>query len=385
MPIYRKVTAKPEKKTNEKPASSAKILSATRKTVYKILEKQNFDEIVVPLVQEGFDINYKGRNFSLREDISIDFDKAFSDHQIKKSEQKRFFWVGEVFNSEDVSVDYQAMFCSYCKESLIVDFLVLVKEFLTRLKLNADIKVTNCGDKNEKAKYKNELRYHIKGFGYSLYSQFEAEPDQIFSSTDDRVARIKNLAPKITDTLSPKSMDNYHRFLDSLRSVDIDFTEDHFYSRYEGNSFKVTISDGFDDTVIAEGGGFEISKDLYKTSVKINIGEVCRFIEKTGIKLDFDNKSVYLIGVSEKASVELIKLTTTLKSAGFKSFRSSDKKSYTQQLRSAEESGARYALVIGESEIESNTIVLKDLSTGGQKNILRESLLDELAVRFSQA
>ena len=54
------------------------------------------------------------------------------------------------------------------------------------------------------------------------------------------------------------------------------------------------------------------------------------------------------------------------------------KQKFGKQLANAEKKGYRYILILGQDEIEKNTINLKDLSTGEQKSLSRDSLLDEL-------
>ena len=50
-------------------------------------------------------------------------------------------------------------------------------------------------------------------------------------------------------------------------------------------------------------------------------------------------------------------------------------------MRQANELGAKYALIIGDNELEKNTVILKDMSSGEQKELKQEDLIKELKDR----
>ena len=50
------------------------------------------------------------------------------------------------------------------------------------------------------------------------------------------------------------------------------------------------------------------------------------------------------------------------------------RRSLKAQLREANKSGARFALILGDEEIKKGTVVFKDLEKGEQKNILQKKI-----------
>ena len=54
------------------------------------------------------------------------------------------------------------------------------------------------------------------------------------------------------------------------------------------------------------------------------------------------------------------------------------RRSIKAQLREANKSGAKYALILGDEEILSNTIIIKDLKKGEQSTVEQTSLLEKL-------
>jgi histidyl-tRNA synthetase len=50
------------------------------------------------------------------------------------------------------------------------------------------------------------------------------------------------------------------------------------------------------------------------------------------------------------------------------------RRSLKAQLREANKSGAQFALILGDTEMEKGTVVCKDLKKGKQKNILQKKI-----------
>jgi histidyl-tRNA synthetase len=53
-------------------------------------------------------------------------------------------------------------------------------------------------------------------------------------------------------------------------------------------------------------------------------------------------------------------------------------RSVKAQMKYADKLGARYALIIGDNEVESNKASLKDMKTGEFKDISLDTLIDRL-------
>jgi histidyl-tRNA synthetase len=58
-------------------------------------------------------------------------------------------------------------------------------------------------------------------------------------------------------------------------------------------------------------------------------------------------------------------------------------RSMKAQLREANRSNAKFALILGEEEFSSGKILVKDLSTGNQEVISQESICDYLKSKLS--
>jgi histidyl-tRNA synthetase len=89
---------------------------------------------------------------------------------------------------------------------------------------------------------------------------------------------------------------------------------------------------------------------------------------------------IFVAYLGEKAKAEAVKLTGELRRSGISVISSLGDKSLKAQLRQANALGTAYALILGEEEVKSGTVVLRDMARGEQKTVsMREvvSLLVE--------
>jgi histidyl-tRNA synthetase len=87
---------------------------------------------------------------------------------------------------------------------------------------------------------------------------------------------------------------------------------------------------------------------------------------------------VYLISLGEQAKNEGLKVLDSLRKAGITADTDYEGKSLKAAMRKANDSGARYVLIIGEDEINKGVVTLKDMASGEQKEVKQENLCSEL-------
>jgi histidyl-tRNA synthetase len=79
---------------------------------------------------------------------------------------------------------------------------------------------------------------------------------------------------------------------------------------------------------------------------------------------------------------ETLKLASELRSRGLTVETSLEAtKKFGKQLELAEKKGFRYVLILGEDELHSETVIIKDLQTGTQHAVIRHKVADELKNR----
>ena len=98
-------------------------------------------------------------------------------------------------------------------------------------------------------------------------------------------------------------------------------------------------------------------------------------IEKTESDPNLD---IYFICLEEDGLPVALSLCQQLRNAGKNVVMDSLRRSIKAQLREANKSGAGHVLILGNDEIVSNSIVIKDLKKGQQMTLQQSSLIEKL-------
>ncbi|HET7720505.1 MAG TPA: histidine--tRNA ligase [Acidimicrobiales bacterium] len=80
---------------------------------------------------------------------------------------------------------------------------------------------------------------------------------------------------------------------------------------------------------------------------------------------------------------EALALTHELRAAGVSADRSFDARSMKSQFKSADRSGARLALVVGDNEVAAATVTLRDLRAGDQETVGRADAVEHVRKKLS--
>jgi histidyl-tRNA synthetase len=121
----------------------------------------------------------------------------------------------------------------------------------------------------------------------------------------------------------------------------------------------------YDDLIEELGGkptpavGFAVGMDRIVLNVK-------KQGDSTPVTSGFRIFVAYLGG---KAKAGAVKLTAELRRAGIAAISSFGDRSLKAQLRQANTLGSAYALILGEEEVKSGTVVLRDMAKGEQRTV----------------
>ena len=76
---------------------------------------------------------------------------------------------------------------------------------------------------------------------------------------------------------------------------------------------------------------------------------------------------IYLVNVGELAEQQAFKVAETLRGAGLSVVLHAGGGSFKSQMKKADRSGARYAAILGDDEVQANQISLKPLLQSGEQ------------------
>ena len=111
----------------------------------------------------------------------------------------------------------------------------------------------------------------------------------------------------------------------------------------------------------------------------LGVDRTCLAVQAEGINLvDEAATDVFFIPVGDAAVMKIVGLTGLVRAAGINSDIAYDGRSIKAAMKSADRSGAKFAVILGEDELSNSTVVLKNLLTGTQENLPVDSLINTL-------
>ena len=268
----------------------------------------------------------------------------------------------EALGSDDPDLDVEviALLSSY-----------LAKAGLTRLEL----KVNSMGDDNCLPAYKEALARFLAEEAADLCAEheksYEQNPLRVLDCKRPQCSAVKARAPRLSDALCEPCAKHFARVLDGLDALGIAWKRDEFLVRgldyYTRTTFEFAAL-GLDSAQNAVGGGGRYDR----------LCEALGGPPTPGIGFGSGVERVLLAQLAEGQPAELDRqievfvvdltgggaardLTFALRAEHIGAERAFDGRSLKAQLRQADRSGARLAVIVGPEELEKGVATIKDL------------------------
>lgn len=220
---------------------------------------------------------------------------------------------------------------------------------------------------------KDYYRPHLVSLSADSRRRFERNPLRLLDSKDEQDQHFKVHAPKLVDQLSPEAAAHHETVMEALTLAGIPFVIDPLLVRgldyYNRTVFEIVpAEDERAQSTIGGGGRYDGLMEILGGPRTPGIGFGSGFeriileMEKSGIEFDEAPAVDVFVVHRAEASLKLVsRVTAGLRRANVPVVVGETGRSLKSQFRSADASGARFAVVIGESEASRGTALVKDL------------------------
>jgi histidyl-tRNA synthetase len=383
-----------------------------------VVERAGYGQLITPLLEdlgvftrigdateivtkEMYDfVDKGGRHIALRPEMTASVCRAFAEH--RPTTPWKVFYSGSNFRYEKPQRGRYRQFDQVGVEvlgaddpNLDVEVIALAWEFYRALGLRqVKLLVNSLGEPDDRARYVEALREHFVAAGDALSEQsrttLERNPLRVLDSKREGDRSHIEAAPQIAEFHSDDAATHFAAVLEGLRALDIPFTIEpklvrglDYYRRtifeFQGgtlDSAQNALGGGgrYDGLVEALGGpatpgvGFALGVD--RTLLACDDEGV---FAADPVVLD-----AFVVDVT--GGLEAVALTAELRAAGFAVDRGYDNRSMKAQMKLANRSAARFALIIGDDELAAGTVVVKPMhGDGDQVAIARSDISSHLA------
>lgn len=255
------------------------------------------------------------------------------------------------------------------------------------------LRVNSLGDKESKQRYRDLLVAfllpHAGKLSDDSQRRLNENPLRILDSKDPRDIEACQGAPSSMEALTDASRAHFDRVCAILRDSELDFTIDSKLVRgfdyYTGTLWEVTAGGLGSQAAIGGGGRYDnlVEQLGGKPTPGVGFGSglerLLLALDAQGVGVPPDVKPLVWIAYhGDAARNASMTLAHDLREAGFCVDLDLTGRKIAKQFAMADREGAKVCLILGEDELASNSVQLKDLSTGQQKSVTRGQLNSQL-------
>lgn len=266
-------------------------------------------------------------------------------------------------------------------------FIILAAyNFYQEMGVNVSLQLNSLGCTTCREKYKEELLSYYKGQKNKLCENCKRRmlknPLRLLDCKEEGCQAIKESAPKMLDFLCDPCRSHFMGLLEYLDELNIPYFLNHNLVRgldyYTRTVFEVFSTNEDDGAQIALGGGGRY--DLLAETLGGRPTPACGFahgveraisrIKEAGrIVPETNQVDIFVAQLGEQARRKAFTLFEKMRHAGIKSAEGFCRGSLRAQLEIANKLGARYALIVGQKEVQDGSVIIRDMESGVQETI----------------
>lgn len=277
----------------------------------------------------------------------------------------------EVFGSPEASVD---------AECISVAVEVLEKIGLK----NLEVKLNSIGCPECRPKYNAALKAYLEAHKDSLCStcveRLERNPLRILDCKNDECKEICRNAPHVLDWLCDDCAGHFEKLKKYLEIIGIKYSVDPMIVRgldyYTKTVFEIVSSDIGSQSAVGGGGRYDLlvgqlgGTPTPAVGFGLGMERVLLVAQNQGVKFPEPSPfDLYVVSAGEKAYDAAYKLTSDIRGCGMKADCDHMGRSVKAQFKYAGKLNVRYVATIGDEELETNTVRLKEMASGIEETV----------------
>lgn len=345
----------------------------------------------------------KGRKFALRPEGTAPVVRAYVENGMNASQQiSKLFYYGPMFRYDrpqkgryrqfyQFGIEYIGSDNPYVDAEVIAFGSLFFKELGLQ---NVRLEINSIGCKDCGREYDKALIDYFKPFYEELCSdckkRMEINPKRLLDCKNPACKKIASKAPAMLDYLDKQCAGHFWEVQKYLKQMDIPFAVNPRIVRgldyYNRTAFEFIYDKLGAQKAIAGGGRYDGLVKEFGGNDTPGIGFAGGFerliltMEEQGCTFGKSSKTdIYCVSLGETANLEIAEIIMQLRKAGFIVAYDADKTSMKAQMKAADKSDAKFALILGENELKNKSVILRELKSGKQSEISQNKLIEYLS------
>ncbi|ETD72112.1 histidyl-tRNA synthetase [Pelistega indica] len=357
-----------------------------------------------------FRMGEDSEQLTMRPEFTAGIVRAAIEHHITYDRPQRLFSMGQVFRHERPQKGRYRQFHQVSIEALgfegpdiDAEQIIMLSRLWKLLGLkDIHLELNSLGQIDERKAHREALIKHLEAHIDVLDEdgkrRMYTNPLRVLDTKNPAMQEMANQAPKLFDFLGEQSKAHFQEICTRLEEAGISYTINPRLVRgldyYNLTVFEwVTGSLGAQATVCGGGrydGLCELlgGKSTPAIGFAIGLERLLALMEQSQGFIAPSETDIYIIHQGELASRKALQIAELCRDQGWRVLVHAGSASFKAQFKRADSSGAKFALILGESEVNEATISIKPLRLDNdgmmaeQVTIAQAELIEELQKRI---
>jgi histidyl-tRNA synthetase len=323
--------------------------------------------------------------------------RAYLEHNVNQLEPETKWWyVGPMFRRERQQRGRYRQFTQIGLEAfgspgprVDAEQIELLDRWLRILGIPFEMHLNTLGDGNCRPKYRDALQAYLRSRASELCDEcqrrIETNPIRVLDCKNPQCQAVAAAAPTMEQFLCDPCRAHFDTLQKSLQSLKVPFVLDPKLVRgldyYTRTAYEAIATSGLGaQSTVAGGGRYDgLMKELGGPEVPgigfaAGVERLALLIAQQGKELAV-KPVLFIAPLGDAEAARADQLAQQLRAAGLATEVSFRKANPGNQLKRADALGARFALVLGDLELQSDRAKLKELKTGAQHEVVLSELV----------
>ncbi|MBA7668509.1 Histidine--tRNA ligase [subsurface metagenome] len=334
-----------------------------------------------------------GNQLTLRPEGTAPVCRAYLEHGMHNLPQPvKLYYMAPIFRYERPQAGryrehYQFGYEAYGDGAPTLDAEVIdmAWQFFSSLNLHRlSLNLNSIGCRKCRPGYLATLKDYYSRYAQGLCSdckvRLERNPLRLLDCKQPLCQEVASSAPRSINYLCPECDEHFNRLQGYLKLLELPFEVNHRLVRgldyYTRTVFEIKPEAGGAQSTIGGGGRYDDlieelgGKPTPAIGFAMGMERIALNLKKQGIAIPvLPRPRVFIAYIGDEARDEVVKLAARLRRAGIGAIGVVGGKSLKAQLRQANNFAASYTVIVGEQEVRTNTVVLRDMVTSEQITI----------------
>lgn len=346
----------------------------------------------------SFEDSMNGDKLSLRPEGTAPTVRAALQHNLLYNGPQRLWYSGPLFRHERPQKGRYRQYHTFGVEALgfagpdiDIEMLVLARRLWQRFGMeNVELQINTIGSNDERRAFRGKLIDYFAQYREVLDEDAQrrllTNPLRILDSKNPAMQNVIEAAPKLMDHLGAASRANFDAVLAGLHAANIPYVINPRLVRgldyYNLTVFEWVSGDLGAQSAVCSGGRYDGlfeqlgGKAMPGCGFGIGVERLLLLLESKASALPKLEPDVWLVHQGEAADQAAPLVAEQLRDAGLNVVLHCGGGAFKAQMKKADASGARFAVIIGDNEAVAGTVALKALRTATEQRsvVLAEAI-----------